>query len=92
VFGLCVFLICSRYRTEAGWQRSPCQVAVLQVETFQDGLEVMFLRDVEFPHQSVSVDVEPEEVASRSRVGAFELRIEFALELVEGRPVVASDE
>ena len=46
MFGLCVFLICSRYRTEAGWERSPCRVAVLQVEAFQNGLEVVFLRDV----------------------------------------------
>jgi hypothetical protein len=40
-----VFLICGRNMSEAGWKRSPCRVAVLQVEAFQDGLEVVLLSD-----------------------------------------------
>lgn len=67
-------------------------VAVLRVEAFQDKMVVMFLRDVEFPCWTVPVDVEAKEVAGRSRVGAFELCIELALEIVQGGPVVASDE
>ena len=72
MFGLCVFLICGGNRMEASWKRSPCRVAGLQVEAFQDGLEVMFLRDVELPCWAIpAVDVEAEEVAGRSGVRAF---------------------
>ena len=92
MFGLCVFFVCSRNRSEAGWKRSPCRVAVLQVEAFQDGLEVVFLRDIELPCWSVSVDVETKEVSGRSRVRAFELCIELAFEVVQSRPIVAGDE
>jgi hypothetical protein len=87
-----VFLICGRNRSEASWKRSPCQVAVLQVESLEDGLEVVFLRDVELPCRSVSVDVETEEITGRSRVRAFELCIELALEFVQSGAVVAGDE
>jgi hypothetical protein len=87
-----VFLICGRNGSEASWKRSPCRVAVLRVESFEDGLELVFQRDVEFPCRSVSVDVETEEVAGRSRVRAFKLRIELALEFVQSGAVVAGDE
>jgi hypothetical protein len=64
----------------------------LQVKALPDGLEVVLLGDVKFPCQPVSVNVETEEVAGRSRVRTFELRIELALGFVQGRAVVASNE
>jgi hypothetical protein len=87
-----MFLVCGRNRSEAGWKRSPCRVAVLQVEAFQDGLEVVLLRDVEFPCSTVPVDVETQKISGWSRVRAFELGIELAFEVVKCGPIVASDE
>ena len=92
MFGKGVFLICGGDRSEARWQRSPCRVAVLQVEAFEDGLEVMFLGHVELPSRAVPVDVETEEVAGGSRVGALKLSVELSFEFVQGRAVVAGNE
>jgi hypothetical protein len=52
----------------------------------------VFLRNVELPCSAIPVDVEDEEVAGRSRVRAFKLRIELAFEVVKSRPIFASDE
>jgi hypothetical protein len=92
MFGKCVFLICGGNRSEAGWKRSPCRVAVLQVEALEDGLEVMLLGHVELSSRTVSVDVEAEEVAGGSGVGALKLSVELVFESVQGRAVVASDQ
>jgi hypothetical protein len=70
VLGEYMFLVCGWNRSEASWQRSLCWVAVLQIESLEDGLEVVLLGHVEFPGGTVSVDVEAKEVAGGSRVGA----------------------
>jgi hypothetical protein len=90
--GFLMFSIGSGKWSEAGRKGSLCWFGVKHTEPFQDRLDVVFLRDVEFPVGPVSEDVEPEKVRDRSSVRALKSVVEFGLEVVQFLAIVAGDE
>ena len=68
------------------------RVAVEHVGLLKQGVKVVLLRDRERPVDSISSDVETEEVGSRTTIRALKFRVELLLEFVKFRSVVATDE
>jgi hypothetical protein len=90
--GFLVFSVGGRKRSEARRKGSLGWLGVEHAESFQDCLDVVFLRDVEFPIGPVTEDVEPEEVGDRSTIGALKTLIENGFEFIKVLPIVAGVE
>jgi hypothetical protein len=90
--GFLMFSVGSRRRSEAGRKGSLCRFGFKHTEPFQDRLDVVFLRDVEFPVGPVSEDVDAKKVRDRSSVGALKSAVEFGLKVVQFLAIVAGNE